>query len=469
MLDCTKSGSGSDSGGSGGGTCRLPEDEWLQLRRLRGGGGAKGKRYFVAFNLHNNAALMPHFLTELTKFLSFFDLEGGQVFVSAFESGSSDMTPAWLDLFDQVLDAYKVPHRVLFGDYDLRLQNRNQHRIEFLAHMRNKALEPLGVMDQQGLWRCHEVRMDLVKDSLGSLFGLKGGQEVERLAHNLGRVAKDEETGAPAVFDQIVFINDIFFCVRDILHLMEHGADLACGLDFFPPSETNSVPCTKDVAAYYDIWVGRDIQGKRIHHCPPYINGETLPHLAETMAQGLPVPVQCCWNGMVVMNAEPFHRGLRFRHMDVKPSQRRYYTTFGKAEVPKECSASECSLLCRDLWANNYTKVIMDPSVKVLYQEDKDYFYKSREEIWPVIDYAVRNRGLEEGRVPFVSGAKDAAGDTGIGGWPPPEAVECCPMKTNQGFVGDILFGRDGTCYNESVSDPTYLQDTSKLLGPAPP
>ncbi len=129
MLDCTQSGSASDDASGGqGNTCRLPEDEWLQLRRLRGDGIPAGsrkqkrKRYFVAFNLHNNAALMPHFLTELTKFLSFFDLEGGQVYVSAFESGSSDMTPAWMDLFDQVLDAYKMPHRVLFGDYDLRLQ-----------------------------------------------------------------------------------------------------------------------------------------------------------------------------------------------------------------------------------------------------------------------------------------------------------------------------------------------------------
>jgi hypothetical protein len=48
-------------------------------------------------------------------------------------------------------------------------------------------------------------------------------------------------------------------------------------------------------------------------------------------------PVQCCWNGMAALNAEPFKRGLRFR-----------------AQIKGECRASECSLLCDDFQKLGY-------------------------------------------------------------------------------------------------------------------
>ena len=50
----------------------------------------KDKRIFIASNLHNNAALMPHYITQLL--LSVVSLTPGDTFVSLYESGSADAT-----------------------------------------------------------------------------------------------------------------------------------------------------------------------------------------------------------------------------------------------------------------------------------------------------------------------------------------------------------------------------------------
>ena len=52
----------------------------------------RDKKIFIAANLHNNAALMPHFLTQLL--LSVISFTPGDAFVSLYESGSTDATGA---------------------------------------------------------------------------------------------------------------------------------------------------------------------------------------------------------------------------------------------------------------------------------------------------------------------------------------------------------------------------------------
>ncbi|QDZ18543.1 alpha-1,3-mannosyltransferase CMT1 [Chloropicon primus] len=439
MLDCI--------GSAGEAVCGIPDDEWLQLKRIATTSKGKGnkKKIFVAFNLHNNEPLMPHFLTELTKFLSFFEPE--QVFVSAVESGSHDLTPVWMNLLDDVLDAHGVPHRVIYGDYRLRIRFRTQNRIEFLSRMRNKVLEPLGVLDEQGEWRTQAVKVDDFRQSTAEWFWsqVRGSKPKQpeggktQLSYDLSDLARDSE-GTPTSFDNIVFINDVYFCVRDVLHLLEHGADMACGIDFYPPVKRHNRKCIRENSGYYDIWVGRDILGRRINQCPPYVDNATLPNLVSNLEKGLPVPVQCCWNGMTVLNAEPFHRGLRFRFVDVSTAQQQYYVTLGESEVPSdigdECSASEASILCKDLWENGFRKVVMDPSVKVSYGEHRQWFYEERHEVWPKIDYSERRRALAAG-IPNVTNAAES--------FPPPRQVECCPMKTRNGIVGDILLGKPGS------------------------
>ncbi|KAJ9527605.1 hypothetical protein QJQ45_025877 [Haematococcus lacustris] len=91
------------------------------------------------------------------------------------------------------------------------------------------------------------------------------------------------------------------------------------------------------------IRVARDITGQRFHNGFPVVSHGPS---AQALKQGWPFPVTCCWNGPVVLNAEPFkQRGLQFR-----------------AHGPGECAASECSLMCDDFWRLGYSRALVDPS-----------------------------------------------------------------------------------------------------------
>ena len=61
-------------------------------------------------------------------------------------------------------------------------------------------------------------------------------------------------------------------------------------------------------ASLYDLWVFRDTEGNMMGQA-----GSPSNYSAARMAAGLPFPVTTCWNGMVILPAEPFLRGLRFR------------------------------------------------------------------------------------------------------------------------------------------------------------
>lgn len=56
---------------------------------------------------------------------------------------------------------------------------------------------------------------------------------------------------------------------------------------------------------FYDLWVGRDSNGAMFTKEEPY---GTDPYTLERLPWGLPFPVKCCWNGLVVLNAAPFTR-----------------------------------------------------------------------------------------------------------------------------------------------------------------
>ena len=65
---------------------------------------------------------------------------------------------------------------------------------------------------------------------------------------------------------------------------------------------------------------------------------------------------------MAVINAKPFYEGLRFRRGGET-----------KDSIKGECKASECTLLCQDLWKRGYYKIFVDPSVHMFYKL-KDIF-----------------------------------------------------------------------------------------------
>lgn len=203
------------------------------------------------------------------------------VYVSIYESGSLDNTKEVLKILDDVLAHNNIPRTVVLdptshadeidaGPLDEHGNPRQgwiqtttvgtptgkeMRRIPYLARLRNKSLQPLLDLHEQG---------------------------------------KD--------FDKILFLNDVVFRPQDVLSLLATNAGsftTACALDFHLPP------------AYYDTFALRDSEGLgTIQTSFPYFRAQES---REAMLSGRAAKVTSCWNGMVAMDAAPFYDGVRFR------------------------------------------------------------------------------------------------------------------------------------------------------------
>ncbi|OLY84386.1 Alpha-1,3-mannosyltransferase CMT1 [Smittium mucronatum] len=256
-------------------------------------------KYFFSMNLYNNEEVLPYLIQELLLLFKF--LGGENVFLSIYENGSRDKTKSILKKIIKDLKKFDIKHSVVMENHS---RPDEFHRIEYLAKIRNRALDPL------------------VSEK------------------NNGRV-----------YDKIIFMNDIFFCRNDILELIYQSdlqeSDFTCPLDF------HSAPDSDPPLEFRDSWVARDIEGRKFNG-----NLGAVSDHAETLLrnqQNLPFQVQCSWNGVAILNPKPFYEenSIRFR---------RSYAGAG------ECSASECSLLCNDFWQRGYRRFVVVPEILVFYR-----------------------------------------------------------------------------------------------------
>ncbi|KAJ2487209.1 hypothetical protein IWW37_005331 [Coemansia sp. RSA 2050] len=245
---------------------------------------------FIAINLYNSEKILPSMAQQI---LALADTLGhNRVFISVYENGSKDRTKDILNRFNTTLNALGIAHKIRS---EAAPRPKHIHRIEYLARVRNFALEPL---------------------------------------YNSG-----------TKYSKVLFLNDIFFCVADILELLfqsrAQSAHLACAEDF---DMYNGGP------GFYDTWVTRDMRGERFTKNMHKLTKDSISMVAQMRDR--PFQVQCCWNGAALIDAQVFHgdNGLRFRR-----------------SVEGECSASECSLLCNDMWAKGFRRAIVVPRVKVSY------------------------------------------------------------------------------------------------------
>ncbi|KAK9819667.1 hypothetical protein WJX72_000923 [[Myrmecia] bisecta] len=236
----------------------------------------------------------------------------GNAMVSIVESGSSDRTVEMLQALQSLLAEERMPHRIVTGGLS---RQPGEERIHFLVSLRNEALSPL--------YEGHSGR-------------------------------------GPWPADRIIYLNDVYFCAGDILRLIATKGDLVCGFDVVPqgpqqqqgPAGEEGEPGdTISHLRVYDIWVARDALGRRFNNKWPYVNDEPSQ---QRMRAGLPFPVKCCWNGVLVLNAQPFHNGLRFR-----------------SRRPQDCYTCAESLLCEDLIRSGHDQFWMDPVVQVAYEQDE--------------------------------------------------------------------------------------------------
>ncbi|PNH12735.1 hypothetical protein TSOC_000317 [Tetrabaena socialis] len=505
-----------------------PGGRTLPCANRGGGGGAVNTSVcaggcFFAANLHNSFEVAPHWVLQLLAVLGSLGGGGGargggaggsgggggggggagggsggsgggddhasRAFVSVYESGSTDATPRLLAVLRRVLDAVGVPNRIVaLGRLDRRGRRAaaaaggggsagmprrggdgdgvlvGDRRIQFLAAVRNAALEPL------------------VGGARGAVATAEGG---------LGAGAGAGAGTGTATWERLVFLNDVLYCSYDVLRLLQYGsADLACGVDLvkaplwlLPPAERQAAMAGHLAAAwgmprrwaaaasrawlpyrlwrrlygktrafwpwsrlsFYDMWVARDAAGGRMRNLPPY-SGDAWS--ADRLASGLPLPAYCCWNGLAVLRAAPFLRGAQHRggggsggggdDGGVGGEGLRF-----RSHQPGECAASECSLLCDDLHALGRHRVLVDPSVRLVYD------WQSAEELygnWSSGGWAAA--GQEPDGVAGLPYRPLAVGDarqvelSWEGEWLPrvaagAAAVECCgilPGRTTANF-----------------------------------
>ncbi|KAI4216925.1 MAG: hypothetical protein LQ351_000874 [Letrouitia transgressa] len=180
----------------------------------------------------------------------------------------------------------------------------------------------------------------------------EGRNRIEALA-KLRNLALAPLFNDPSQFDieqtAIIFINDIIACPNDILELFHQyhvqGADMVCSMDY-------------QRGLFYDTWIARSMTGDLYVEIPPSGSWHRARDLfwddAVAKSRFLayqPLQVFSCWNGMAVIRARPFiENGIRFRR-----------------NRDSECYTGEPLLLCKDLWANGYWRILVVPSVWVAY------------------------------------------------------------------------------------------------------
>lgn len=151
-------------------------------------------KYFFGINLYNSFNIIPDLFATLFRVASILGYHN--VYVSIYENGSTDQTKALLRIFDALTRS--VGLRVTIRTSQ-RTRGAFNHRIEYLAEVRNAAIGPL-----------HELR-----DTEGEYF------------------------------DTIVFMNDILPCVDDILELIwqsrRNNAGITCAADYMYHGEMVSI------------------------------------------------------------------------------------------------------------------------------------------------------------------------------------------------------------------------------------
>lgn len=146
---------------------------------------ADSHKYFFAINLYNSFDVIPDLFATLFRVSAIVGYQN--VYVSIYENGSTDQTKALLRIFDALCRSVGLRVKI---QTSMRTRGAFNHRIEYLAEVRNAAFVPL-----------HDLR----------------NSENE-------------------YFDTIIFMNDVLPCVDDLLELIwqsrRNNAGMTCASDY---------------------------------------------------------------------------------------------------------------------------------------------------------------------------------------------------------------------------------------------
>ncbi|KAL8921806.1 MAG: hypothetical protein Q9208_005563 [Pyrenodesmia sp. 3 TL-2023] len=278
--------------------------------------GSSTKRIFIAsIHWNNEAILRSHWNEAVLRLVGHFGAEN--VYVSILESGSWDDSKGALKDLDAALGRLGVGRKIILertthadeigqtpasvGWIDTARGKRELRRIPYLSRLRNRSLEPLAELAEEGI-----------------------------------------------KFDQVLFLNDVVFTTQDVVQLLstrsgEYAA--ACSLDFSQPPH------------YYDTFALRDSDGdEAVTSTYPYFRSSASRN---ALISGQPVPVQSCWNGIIAFDAAPFYHMPPLRFRGIPDSLARYHL-----EASECCLVHADNPLTstRGVWLNPNVRVGYNPA-----------------------------------------------------------------------------------------------------------
>ncbi|TYJ58936.1 alpha-1,3-mannosyltransferase CMT1 [Cryptococcus floricola] len=302
-------------GSSGIGVHLNPDLTASQKKRYEGLKGHDTGRYMLVTNTRQIEAHLPDLLNTLLVLLHYLSPE--HIAVSILEGPSSDCTQKVIeDVLQPMLAEQGLGRswmRIETGEHKIDWSQYN--RIEKIAELRNRALEPLweGVGDEE--W----------------------SKEVEA----------------------VVFFNDVYLHAADVLEVLyqhqQNGAGITTALDWWK----------KRPEYYYDVWVGRTIDKGDLFYpidwpwwspSSDLFSSPTASTSKNAYTHLQPFQVFSSWNALAVLDPRPFlEHGVRFRRGDLEKG---------------ECAASECTLVASDFWKEGFGKIAVVPSVQLAYERD---------------------------------------------------------------------------------------------------
>ncbi|POR36522.1 Uncharacterized protein TPAR_03228 [Tolypocladium paradoxum] len=283
-------------------------------RRSQPGPSRPHERVYIAsMHFNNGHVLRNHWNDAVVRLTEAFGPRN--VFVSIYESGSWDDSKEVLRGLAAELERRDVPHRVDISDVthhdemtredkgdgwiDTPRNKKELRRIPYLARLRNKTIKDLLELHDKGV-----------------------------------------------TFDKVLFLNDVIFTTEDVLTLMDtNGGDYAaaCSLDFSKPPR------------FYDTFALRDMEGKsHAMQTWPYFKARASRNALVNNMDA--VPVTSCWNGIVVMPAEPFVSSTQLRFRGIPDSLALHHL-----------EGSECCLIHADNPLSQTLGVYVNPRVRVGY------------------------------------------------------------------------------------------------------
>ena len=277
---------------------------------------SKNTTFYITSNIFNMENTINDYIGEMKKLINY--LGEDHVIISIVENGDSrDNTRMFLEEFKCYLDDRKIVNKFLFNH-----EISDQRKINFPA------------------LKYTRLRINYYSQLRNKC--LEFLYELKNIDYNN---------------TMIIFFNDVVFRFEDIINLLStnnEDYDVVCGLDMS--------------FMFYDRWVSIDLEGEGMSKYFPYfINKEGQ----DLVVNHQPIRVFSCWNGVVVFKAQPLRaKKVKFRHKKKSSLPKAILKNPAKTYFE-----SECTYFNIDLFSLGYTKKLINPDVRVSYENK--YLVKS--------------------------------------------------------------------------------------------